>query len=108
MLEVEVHPDQAMDENQDKHGPEGRGIRRLASESTPVKNSFHLRWERVQAMKQKPRKKKRTMMSKMTLNLCYIRPNTTQRRSVEKVHIKDWQASVTLILLVFHGLDLAS
>ena len=33
MLEKEVHPDQAMDENQEKHGPEGRGNRRLASES---------------------------------------------------------------------------
>ena len=39
---------------------------------------------------------------------CNIRPNTTQRRSVEKVPINDWQASVTLILLVFHRLDLAS
>ena len=36
MLEVEVHPDQAMDEDQEIHGPEGRGNRRLASESTPV------------------------------------------------------------------------
>ena len=36
MLEVEVHPDQAMDENQEIHGPKGRGNRRLASESTPV------------------------------------------------------------------------
>ena len=36
MLEVEVHPDQAMDENQEIHRPEGRGNRRLASESTPV------------------------------------------------------------------------
>ena len=36
MLEVEVHADQAMDENQDIHGSEGRGNRRLASESTPV------------------------------------------------------------------------
>ena len=34
MLEVEVHPDQAMHENQGIHGPEGRGNRRLASEST--------------------------------------------------------------------------
>ena len=34
-LEVEVHPDQAMNENQEIHGPEGRD-RRLASESTPV------------------------------------------------------------------------
>ena len=39
MLEVEVHPDQAMDENQEIHGPEGRGNRRLASESTPVEKS---------------------------------------------------------------------
>ena len=36
MLEAEIHPDQAMDENQEIHGPEGRGTRRLASESTPV------------------------------------------------------------------------
>ena len=40
--------------------------------------------------------------------LCNIRPNTTQRRSVGKVPINDWQASVTLILLAFHRLDLAS
>ena len=36
MLEVEVHLDQAMHENQKMHEPEGRGNRRLASESTPV------------------------------------------------------------------------
>ena len=36
MLEVEVHPDQAMEEKQEIHGLEGRGNRRLASESTPV------------------------------------------------------------------------
>ena len=36
MLKVEVHPEPAMDENRDGHGPEGRGNRRLASESTPV------------------------------------------------------------------------
>ena len=36
MLEVEVNPDPAMDENRERHGPEGRGNRRLASESTPV------------------------------------------------------------------------
>ena len=36
MLEVEVYPEPAMDENRDGHGPEGRGNRRLASESTPV------------------------------------------------------------------------
>ena len=36
MLEVEVYPDQAMDENQERYGPEGRGNRRLAGESTPV------------------------------------------------------------------------
>ena len=35
-LEVEVYPDQAMHENQEVHGPEGRGNRRLASEFTPV------------------------------------------------------------------------
>ena len=35
MLEVEVHPDPATDENRGGHGPEGRGNRRLASESTP-------------------------------------------------------------------------
>ena len=34
-LEVEVHPDQTMNENQEIHGPEARD-RRLASESTPV------------------------------------------------------------------------
>ena len=42
------------------------------------------------------------------LRICNIRPNTTQRRSVEKVPINDWQASFILILLVFHRLDLAS
>ena len=36
ILEVEVHPDQAMHGNEEMHGPEGRGNRRLASESTPV------------------------------------------------------------------------
>ena len=36
MLEVEVHPDQAIDENQEIHRPDGRGNRRLTSESTPV------------------------------------------------------------------------
>ena len=35
MLEVEVHTDKAMNENQEIHGLEGRD-RRLASESTPV------------------------------------------------------------------------
>ena len=35
MLEVEVHPDQAMNEYQEIHGPEGRD-RRMASDSTPV------------------------------------------------------------------------
>ena len=35
MLEVEVHTDQVMNENQEIHGPEGRD-KRLASESTPV------------------------------------------------------------------------
>ena len=33
---MEVHPDQAIDENQERHRPEGRENRRLASESTPV------------------------------------------------------------------------
>ena len=42
------------------------------------------------------------------LKKCNIRPNTTQLRSVKKLPINDWQASVTLILLVFHRLDLAS
>ena len=36
MLEVAVHPDQAMNENREIHGQEGRGNRRLATESTPV------------------------------------------------------------------------
>ena len=36
MLEVEVHPEPAMNKNRYGHGPEGRGNRRLASESTPV------------------------------------------------------------------------
>ena len=36
MLEVEVHPDTAIDENREGHGPEGSGNKRLASESTPV------------------------------------------------------------------------
>ena len=36
MLEVEVHLDQAMDENHEIHGPKERGNRRLASESTPI------------------------------------------------------------------------
>ena len=38
MLEVDVHPEPAMDENRDGHGPEGGGNRRLASESTPVEH----------------------------------------------------------------------
>ena len=36
MLEVEVYPDPAMDENREGHGPEVRGNRRLASEFFPV------------------------------------------------------------------------
>ena len=40
MLEVEVHPDQAMHENEETHGPDGRGNRRLASESTPVEQGY--------------------------------------------------------------------
>ena len=35
-LEVEVHPDQAMHENQEMHGLDGRGNRRLVSEPTTV------------------------------------------------------------------------
>ena len=35
-LEVEVHSDPAMDENEEGHRPEGRGNRILASESSPV------------------------------------------------------------------------
>ena len=36
MLEVEFHPNLAKHENQEMHGPDGSGNRRLASESTPV------------------------------------------------------------------------
>ena len=36
MLEVEVHPDPAIEENREGHGPEGSGNRKLASEYTPV------------------------------------------------------------------------
>ena len=36
MLEVEVHPDLAMDENQKNHGSQGSVNRGLATESTPV------------------------------------------------------------------------
>ena len=42
MLETEVHPEPAMDENRDGHRPEGRGNRRLASESTPVEQGQDL------------------------------------------------------------------
>ena len=35
MIEVEVHPDQAMNESREIHGLEGRGNGRLVSESTP-------------------------------------------------------------------------
>ena len=41
MLEVEVRPDPAMDENREGHGPEGTGNRRLASESRPRFRHFH-------------------------------------------------------------------
>ena len=41
MLEVEVHPDQGMQNNEEMHGLEGRG-RRLASESTPVEQGHDL------------------------------------------------------------------
>ena len=131
MLEVEVRPDQAMNENREIHGPEGRGNRRLASDSTPVEqgqnfatstgtldreemselsdisteivatrrsptdntmmagvtekqatsssfservkntfgNNLTFTMERVQAMNENPRRKKRTMTSKLTLDL---------------------------------------
>ena len=36
MLEVEVHPEPAMGEKRDGHGPEGTGSRRIACGSTPV------------------------------------------------------------------------
>ena len=36
MLEVDVHPEPAIDENRDGHGPEERGSRILTSEFTPV------------------------------------------------------------------------
>ena len=36
MLEVEVHLDPAMNEDQEGHGPEGTENKRLANESTPV------------------------------------------------------------------------
>ena len=36
MLEVEVHPDPAMDEKWEGYGQEGRGNKRLATDSTPV------------------------------------------------------------------------
>ena len=35
-LEIEIHPHPALDENRARHGTEGSGNRRLASESTPV------------------------------------------------------------------------
>ena len=41
MLEVEVYPNQAMQDNEEMHGLEGRG-RRLASESTPVEQGLDL------------------------------------------------------------------
>ena len=41
MLEVEVHPDQGMQNNEEMRGLEGRG-RRLASESTPVEQGHDL------------------------------------------------------------------
>ena len=37
--------------------------------------------------------------------LCNIRPEITQRRSIEKVPFDIW---LTLFLLIFHRLDLAS
>ena len=41
MLEVEVHPNPALDENRAGRGTEGNGNRRLASESTPVEQSHN-------------------------------------------------------------------
>ena len=41
MLEVDVHPDPAIDENREGHGPEGSGNRRLASKSFPVEQGRH-------------------------------------------------------------------
>ena len=43
-LEVELYPDQAMDENQEIHGTEVRGNRRLASESTRPR-FCHFHWD---------------------------------------------------------------
>ena len=43
-------------------------------------------------------------IAKKISKFCNIRPNTKQWRSVEKVPINDWPASVTQILLVFHRL----
>ena len=40
-----------------------------ATSSSFSETSFHLPWERVQEMKQKPRKRRRTMTNKMTSNL---------------------------------------
>ena len=151
MLEVEVHTDQAMHENQEILGPEGRGNRRLASESTPpveqgqdfatstgtlderrcwncttsllklwqlegphrqhydgrrkgetgnvrivfrkseelfLETSFHLSWERVQAMKVNPRRTKRTMTSKLTLDLesaSIVRPRRMRHTPTERL-----------------------
>ena len=42
MLEVEVHQEPTVDENRDGYGPEGRGNRRLTSESSPVKQGQDL------------------------------------------------------------------
>ena len=94
LLEVAVSPDPAIDENRAGQGSEGSGNRKLASESTPVKQDFvtstgtldreemselsEISTENVAttrsptdntAMKQKPRKRRRTMTNKMTSNL---------------------------------------
>ena len=39
MLELDIHPDPAIDEIREGHGPKGSGNRRLASESNPVEQS---------------------------------------------------------------------
>ena len=40
-LELEVHPDPAIDENREGHGPNGSGNRRLTSKPTPVEQGHN-------------------------------------------------------------------
>ena len=152
ILEVEVHPDQAMQDNEEMHGLEGRG-RRLASESTPVEQgqdlatstgtldraemselsdistelvatrrsptdntlmadvtekqttsssftermkknlgtSFHLQWEWVQETMVNPKRKKRTMMSKWSLDLksaSIVRPRRLSHTSGKRLETR--------------------